>query len=161
MLWEMFLGKHTRICTIIELGTHYGGMSLFLLLQAKQRSMRFWTYDITTYTELSTPVQVLAGLRSCFRRGDLFGSRGGHIQSVLQDRSLHPLILFCDNGDKRKEWNNFVPYLINGDYVAVHDWGDEFSPLDVNPFHGRLEPVLWDDCEQLGSFTRFWRFTEL
>jgi len=42
-------------------------------------------------------------------------------------------MLFCDNGHKPAEWNRFVPLLAPGDFAAVHDWGTEFGPEDLDP----------------------------
>ena len=33
--------------------------------------------------------------------------------------------IFCDGGDKVKEFNTYAPLLKSGDCIAVHDWGVE------------------------------------
>ena len=63
-----------------------------------------------------------------------------------------PLILFCDNGNKKREFREFVPFLKSGDFVVVHDWGSEFLQKDVIYW---VNDLLGDVCDKFGSRTRF------
>jgi len=40
-------------------------------------------------------------------------------------------LLFCDNGDKKREINLFGPLLKPGDVLAAHDFGTEWKLKDV------------------------------
>ena len=39
--------------------------------------------------------------------------------------------IFCDGGDKIKEFNTYAPLLKSGDCIAVHDWNHEISMGDI------------------------------
>lgn len=153
-VWEKFLNKFP-IKSLIELGTGYCGMSAFLLLQCIQREAVFGTFDIKRNSRLNLPLHKIINLKNTFFEMDIFAERET-IQYTIEN-APKPLLLFCDNGDKPKEFEFFVPSLKSGDYVAVHDWPSEINGDDVRGFS--IEPVLWQECEGWGSFTRFWKVT--
>jgi hypothetical protein len=41
-----------------------------------------------------------------------------------------------------------------GDFLAVHDWGQEIRAEDIPP---EFEPLLLRECEQVSRKTRFFR----
>tara|TARA_R100001443_G_scaffold12706_2_gene22413 strand:- start:3369 stop:4043 length:675 start_codon:yes stop_codon:yes gene_type:complete len=45
-----------------------------------------------------------------------------HVSENIQE---HKTFIFCDGGDKVKEFNTYAPLLKPGDCIAVHDWGVE------------------------------------
>ena len=150
-VWEKFL-EQVDAESLIELGTGYCGMSVYLLLQCIQREMDFWTVDIKENSRLNYLLSTFLGLREHFIKSDVFNS------TVVEDavRTLpKPLVLFCDNGDKRKEVKLFVPMLSSGDYVVVHDWPAEINADDIRGFP--LAPIMHEECEKWYSYTRFWR----
>lgn len=151
LVWEKFLMRNTAR-SLVELGTGYCGMSAFLLLQCIQREMEFLTFDIKTNSRLKLPLSRYLGLHDCFSQIDIF--EGTVIEDVIHSLQK-PLILFCDDGNKRKEFSTFVPMLEVGDYVVVHDWGQEIGEKDVAGYP--IEPILKEECEFLLSQTRFWR----
>lgn len=158
VVWEKLLNVHMELRAIVELGTGRGSFSTFLLLQAMQRGLKFWTYDNRKLEEMeTTPVAQRLDLARYFRLGDIFDSRSSLVEVISHRPALHPLILFCDNGDKPREFRTFVPHLWKGDLVGVHDWTEEFCPVDVKPVRDWIEPVFFGECEEMGSITRFWR----
>jgi len=157
-IWEAFLNEHTpELKGLIELGTYRGGMSIFLLLQAVQRRMPFYTFDKRRLPDLDTPVAQFVGLTGHFYEGDIFEERKPKLLELIGMDGLHPLLLYCDDGNKPREFETFVPYLRTGDYVAVHDWGLEFHPQHVKPVEHLIEPTFWEECQTLNSLTRFWK----
>lgn len=155
VLWEKVLNAHKELRAIIELGTGRGGFSVFLLLQALQREMEFWTYDERELPEVSGGTMArLIDLKSHFLLEDVFDLQGSLVEKI---NGLHPLLLFCDAGDKPKEFCTFVPLLQRGDLIGVHDWTEEISPSDIEPMRGLVEPILHEECYEIGSITRFWR----
>lgn len=146
-LWEQLLNACPEIQAIIEIGTKHGGLSLYLLSQTAYRGMAFWTYDI-----LPCPHPIL---HSHFQEGNVFRADGKHLKELLAAAS-HPLILFCDGGDKQMEFKMFVPSLRPGDIVGAHDWGSEFWAHSVECVAQYVKPILLAECEALKSITRFW-----
>lgn len=155
-LWERLLNSCPEIKTIIELGTEECGLSLFLALQAHQRGMEFRTFDHKESVNLDTPLARLLGLRDKFILGNLFGEAGKILIRLLHELP-HPILLFCDDGDKPREVREFVPHLQIDDYVGVHDWGSEICEADVTIFGDSLKPLWWEQWEEAGSITRFLR----
>ena len=146
-LWEQLLNASYRIQSIIEIGTKYGGLSLYLRAQVMFRGMFFFTCDIGP-----CPQHVL---KSNFIEGNVFRNNGEDFREVLAG-APRPLILFCDGGDKRTEVRMFVPFLQPGDIVGVHDWNSEIGAEDMLCVEQYLELLMLDECEAMGSMTRFW-----
>jgi len=147
-LWELLFNEH-EIQTVIELGTAQGGFSLFLKMQCLVRGMDFHTIDRKAY-----PLPEI--LQADFVQGDFWQS--DDLSDWLQF-GQRPLLLSVDGGCKRREFAAFVPWLEPGDYVAVHDYGTEFTARDAMPVRQMLEPILEAECKgpPQPCITRFWR----
>ena len=85
---------------------------------------------------------------------DLLAESSASFMQGLIDSLPKPTVLFCDNGNKPLEWNRYVPMLEVGDFAAVHDWGSEFGPQNLDP---RPDPFLKEEAEAIGSITRFFQ----
>lgn len=152
--WERFLNAYPAK-SLVELGTWTGGFSLFLLLQSLQRGMEFRTVDTAYVGAAETPVGKLIDLKRHCLTMDILGDDGKAVAGVIM-RLPKPLILFCDNGQKSKEFRTLVPYLQPGDLIVVHDWLTEFGEGDVDPVRSLVEVLPFND--ELGkTMTRFWR----
>lgn len=157
-LWELFLTEHPHIHTIVEIGTHRCGMSIFFLAHAIQRDMRFCTFDKTRFPEMDSPIAKRLGLEEHFVLGNVFQQSQETLIRLLTDQFLKPVLLYCDGGNKSKEMKTFVPYLSQDDYVAVHDYTTEFKPDDIGPVEHLLEMEFLDECMCIRPcLTRFWR----
>jgi len=155
LLWDRFLAAHPGIRTIIELGSGRGGMSLYLRLQTLQRDQVFLTCDRIPMEAANTPGGRLLQLSACQRRGDIFADP----LSVISPYD-HPLLLFCDAGDKPREFRTFVPILQPGDWVAVHDAGTEFSETSVDPVRRLVKRTFADECKAFDALTWFYERVE-
>jgi len=159
LLWDRFLQRRTSLKAIVELGSAAFGLSLFLALQAKQRSMVFKTFDCVPNDNIHTPLSRMVGLEDDFVLGDVFGDTRQKLMGMLTKELPHPLLLFCDDGDKPREFREFVPYMHAGDYVGVHDWGIEINAQDVQIFGDAVVPLYWREWASVGSITRFMKVT--
>jgi cephalosporin hydroxylase len=148
-LWEAFLERYP-CASILELGTWRGGMALFLALQARWRGAEFATLDLHQGGLVGRERLEETGARVL--EADLFSFEGQAVVQRLVRELPKPLLLFCDDGDKPREWRTFVPLLSPGDRVAVHDWDAEFRLEDCDP---PLPMVLPGECESVRSLTRF------
>ncbi|MEA2553640.1 MAG: hypothetical protein QOJ65_1816 [Fimbriimonadaceae bacterium] len=151
LLWEEFLNR-TNPKSLIELGSWRGGMSMFLAIQCHCRSMSYVGVDVKQPDD--RPAMTVQALGGRLIQADLFTAVDEEIVFELIDKLPKPLVLFCDNGNKRKEYQKFVPRLAAKDLVAVHDWGSEFYDQDRVPL---LEPVMEAECRSIESITRFFR----
>jgi len=87
-----------------------------------------------------------------------------HIEDVLKPsdellsfiKSKDKKFLYCDNGNKPKEMNLFVPYLNSGDLIGVHDFGTEIKELDLSKILPDLIPIDETLFEMNKWLTRFW-----
>ena len=155
ILWDIFLTSRPTIRSVVELGSAAFGLSLYLALQCYQRGLEFRTFDINASNNLNSPLSNLVKLRNNFIMGDIFGDVREQLTLLLRYGLPHPILLYCDDGDKPREFKGFVPCLRAGDYVGVHDWGREIDEDDVSIFGDAVVPLYWDMWRQLGSITRF------
>ena len=155
VLWELFFKEHPEIKTVIELGSGGHGLSVIFALHGVTRGFELITIDRKRYDSLDWPLSKLLGLTHTFYKLDIFG-KGSDVQDFITFAE-HPLLLFCDNGDKPREFRTFVPYLQPGDFVGVHDWEDEFLPVDTLEVAHLVEAWRFDLAKQLGCITRIWK----
>lgn len=160
-LWEMFLNEHPGINTIVELGTWYGGMMMFLAVQASARKMVFYSFDKVLPMALKRRLATELELEHKFILGDFWEDSNWKLLNILRERLYKPVLLFVDGGDKAKEFAAFVPELSVGDYVAVHDYSTEFLPEHVEPVEHLVTPAFLAEClsPPQPCLTRFWRRT--
>ena len=161
LVWERVLEANPDLKGIIELGSLYGGLSLFLALQAYQRGQNFATFDHVVAPSADTPLGKLINMRANCYAGDLFN---GEFRTGLKVRELlktwaHPIIFLCDDGDKPREFQEYAPLLTPGDIIGTHDWLNEAGPDDIVPVAQYVEPYYHAECEAMGSLTRFWKRT--
>lgn len=143
LLWEGVLNSHPELLSICELGTGNGGFSWYLWMQAKARSLRFRTYDTMT-----SPVFVPE-----FFHADVFLDQ----KTILEWIGSEPTALFCDNGNKPRELNEYAPLLPTGSIVVVHDWDVEIGEDDIPEW---MEEIHGDFCDMLDSATRVFKRKE-
>lgn len=134
---------------IIELGTFRGGFTK--LLEDKLPYVPIHTFDTYNGT---------VGTKKFFGKNVHF-----YKESVLT--KCPPLLdllampekklLYCDNGRKRQEVAMYAPLLGQGDYIGVHDWGNEIWWKDVKDYVGGWERFGWGELEAVGQTSRFWR----
>ena len=111
---------------IIELGTKYGASALFFNLFAKT-----YTFDIKDYGEPKND-NIIYTIVDIFENIEI-------IKSLINDHKK--VFLFCDNGDKPKEFKIFAPLLKKDDLIFVHDYGVEIKDKDVTPLVTELHLI--------------------
>lgn len=151
-LWERLLNEYD-VLSIIELGTAWGGFSLYLSHQARARGLGFKTFDRIDH-RVAGPDETF-GAKAAFAAdlGDDF---------ILADVLYEPervapwiagrrVALLCDDGDKPAEVALYGPMLVAGSICVVHDWGTEIGPADIPDC---LSETLGDLCDEIGSASR-------
>ena len=155
LLIEKMFQKTPQLKAVLELGTLYGGLSQFLLMQTIARGQEFRTFDWQRYLTVGPLAQKL-GLDEHFIHDDLWIGGLATVRELCSREDWHPLFLLADDGDKPKELRTFVPMLQAGDIVGVHDWGTEVNEGDIDPVRALLTPYLLETCESIDSMLRFW-----
>ena len=149
-IWENLLNL-TPVKGMLELGTASGGLTTFLALQCHFRGIPFATSDHVRSTHLArfpVPIEHFSG----DMWSDIIGSK---IHAMLDKPENHPFLLFCDGGDKPREFRTFAPWLHSGDIIGVHDVGNvqEFQAKDIEPVANLVQKLQLTD-----SFTETWFF---
>ncbi len=119
---------------ILEIGTGSGGLSALFALYALQQQAQFTTYDVKPCRN-----RVLAALGVDFRRTSCWDA-GAEIAAFIQDGGR--TLLFCDGGDKVREFNIFAQYLKPGDVIMAHDYA-----VTRDEWNEHLRENVWDWCE--------------
>jgi hypothetical protein len=122
--WEQFLAR-VQPQALLELGTATGSFSKWL----NRRVKWFRTIDVGK-PERRTPG---------FIRLDVW-ERADDVRDLIA-RAPRPFVLYCDNGDKRREVDTFAGALEVDDFLAVHDFGTDIYDPDI-PANFTEEPIL-------------------
>ena len=111
---------------IIELGTGTGASANFFAWHSCYVE-RVYTFDKQTEKRLVTAKNTV------YRGQDIFdGKTIGEIEEIVQKNAK--CLIFCDNGDKRKEFAIYSGLLKENDLIAVHDFGTEIQLCDLKPY---------------------------
>jgi len=126
--------------SIVELGTFYGTMTMYLGLWGLRLGIPVHTFDIEPNN--SAPVHhVLETLGVQMHWVDVFTEEG--IREVLDAIGPEPGYMFCDGGDKQREFETFAPVVPTGQVMSVHDWGTEVKSLDGGILRLNYHPEDW------------------
>lgn len=151
-LWDRLLDMHP-VEGIVELGTAWGGFSLFLAHQARARGITFKTFDNVDH-RTAGPDQTFgaksaraADLGDAFEQADILAEADRVAAHIVGRR----VALLCDNGDKPAEVALYAPMLEAGSVCVVHDWLTEIGPGDIPAC---LAEVHGELCDELASASR-------
>ena len=152
---------HPHIARIIELGTSMGAMSLYLGLWGARKSIPVHTFDQDDFVFKKEHNVDDIGAKSAFEklgiimhRRNIFADKGqAVVKKLLKGK---PVFLFCDNGDKAREFNLFVPHLEPGSVVSVHDWPGEIGPRHVSALVEERGLVPWEKRWWISVGTATW-----
>jgi cephalosporin hydroxylase len=152
VLWRVLLGRHLPE-RIVELGTAWGGFSLFLSHQATARSMEFVTFDKVDHRTASPDWTFGNKAANAADLGDQFVCADvlADPAPVAIELANRKVALLCDNGDKPAEVNLYGPMLTPESICVVHDWGTEIGPDDIPDC---LTEIHGDLCDELHSASR-------
>jgi len=117
-IFKYFINQNIKIGRIIELGTAHGGLSVLFGVFALAYGCKYITYDIfdtPNYKDLFNRLDV------DFRQKDIFANEQEIVEEIQKEDVT---ILFCDGGNKIKEFNIFSNYLKKGDVILAHDYAE-------------------------------------
>lgn len=156
--------------TIIELGTHDGGLSsLFALYcfgsrhpataqdanepslyknsQHHKSPKQFHTFDISLRD--IPRLQLLQALGTNFQQIDTLNDQNNiqYIGNIIKNGGR--VLLLCDGGDKKKEFELYAPFLKQNDIIMGHDWAKDdkaFADIQTRGIWYGCE-IKWKDIE--------------
>ena len=131
--------------TVIELGAGRGGVTTLFLVHALRVNGHVYAFD-TQHEPGSGLYRKLKKLtRSVHHEMDVFSGEAHALISDYVGRGR--VLLYCDNGNKRREFNTYAPLLKGDDVVMAHDKGQEIFWSEISdtanacgftPFHQDL-----------------------
>ena len=137
-LTQHLAAQGVRVARIIELGTGFGGLSVFLQVYCLAQGAQFITYDHSggaRELELFKRLQIDLRVRDITHEFTL-----NEIADEIQRDGV--TIVACDGGDKPHEVNTFADYLKTGDIIMAHDYAPSHEQFERD-LNGRL----WSWCE--------------
>lgn len=115
--------KKNNFSLIIEIGTHRGGLSLWLN-DNKPDDCEFYTADITTeHLKIDAQKEKIN-----FLLGDCFTTHFETISNLIKTHKQ--VLLLCDGGNKQQEFKTFAPLLKPGDVIMCHDFVDDLQTYE-------------------------------
>lgn len=147
--------KKFRPARLIELGTGSGGLSSYLKILCVNYGTAFYTYDMKDYREQhpETKLQKLIKLSDSRFIADIFEKKT--IENISEKIKKNGCsFIYCDDGNKVREFKTYVKFLKNGDIIGVHDWRIEIHAEniedDIRTY--KLIPIFDDTLKEY--FTR-------
>ena len=123
---------------IIEIGTHRGGLTLYLF-KNKTPNCELISYDIDPSLR-----EVPESYKIDYRIGDCFETKTHDEIVALMTDPTKRVLLLCDGGNKEREFNDFSRYIKYNDVIMLHDYSD-----NMDDFRAFAKPIDWGDA---GSF---------
>ena len=149
---DYILGNNT-FSQIVEFGTHQGVTTLHLGMSAKVLNIPLHTYDIT---DIRPPKIINAWLDNMiFHEENILTLN----QNVIEIISKPNTFIFMDNGNKIKEFNQYMPYIGKDSVIIVHDWGQEVHEEDImeTVYEFKLIEYLPELSNTLGNNCKAWK----
>jgi hypothetical protein len=117
---------------VLEIGTQKGAFSLYLANMANvTEKFYFHTADISTKDYYCRETE---GVGHWLDKINLLSDYSHFFNVDIFDTSIafyadfiakFKTLIFCDGGDKAREFRMFAPMLKSGDHIILHDWGHE------------------------------------
>lgn len=129
--------KNENFDVIIELGTSLGGLTYILDDIVKENNLKhnIHTFDIG-YKDY---VEKQLNERGCTYH--ILDERDEIYKTTVVDlmRNNNKVLLLCDGGNKKEEFNKYAPFLKSGDIIMVHDYAH-----DRNTFENEIKNKYWN-----------------
>ncbi len=135
---EVCLTKY-KPSIIIELGTGYGTSARFFSMFAP-----VVTFDIDN-TKL---IKKYAGI--AYYTKDVFSKNAQELIKKFID-TYSKIFLFCDGGNKGKEFNTYAPMLKSGDLLFGHDWKSDLHIGHITDLIVQLRPTPVSEQKQFND----------
>jgi len=118
-----FIQNEPDLVRIVDLGSGYGGLTLFFGMCMKNRGGKVLSMDLMNL--YFNPVGLVT-----FRKIDIFTPEAiALVKKFLKAGGKN--LIFCDNGNKPKELDTYGKLLKGGDFIMAHDYKTEIMEEEV------------------------------
>lgn len=134
---------------IVEFGAGIGASTLFLALSSQGTTLH--TFDKRPESKNPIYQKIKQVLPITHHQEDLFSEVvEKKIKKLLRSGKV---LLYCDNGDKTREFNIYSKYLQRGDVIMAHDARVEIKMEDIEEtaFKNGLTPYHQEDSDRFGA----------
>jgi len=132
---------------IIEIGTYLGALTHFFSLHC---------LNVYSYDNLNRKIKKYSNINYIVK--DVFDTQTITEISNLISSLNKKILLFCDGGNKAKEFNIYAPYIKKGDLIFVHDWTLAIKIDDIKETINKynLKPYKHKFCNDWKTYMRGW-----
>jgi hypothetical protein len=122
------------VATIVEVGTHKGGFTTLLANHKGFSSAKVHTFDIVDMLDEN----YVTGANTYHYLENVF------VTNTVEKLVASPgtTLLFCDGGNKVKEFNLFSKFLKPGDFIFCHDYA-----VSPDKFERQIKNKVWNWLE--------------
>jgi len=141
-----FFGDNLDVRRVVDIGTGCGGLTLFFGANMLQRDGKVLSFDIEE-TQSAQARKDFEKLNIDFRKMNVFAHHTVKLvkEFIADERAL----VFCDNGNKGREFPLYARILKPGDFIMAHDWGVEISEGNLDEFiYANLEPYKQEEFDK-------------
>lgn len=131
LLFLSRLLEDVRPKSIVEIGTYSGGLTALFGFYAALHDAHVLTFDIENKISPQTEL-VLDSLGVLTVQADCFLDTSQALIKAAIARGK--TFVFCDGGDKIKEFNHFAGLIKPGDFIFCHDYGRDPDTFAENVY---------------------------
>jgi predicted O-methyltransferase YrrM len=141
-----FFGDNPDVKRVVDIGTGCGGLTLFFGANMLQRDGKVLSFDIEE-TQSAEAARDFEKLNITFHKMSVFYNNA--VELVREFIVDEPALVFCDNGNKGREFPLYAKTLKPGDFIMAHDWPIEISAGNINEYtHSILEPYRQEEFDK-------------
>jgi cephalosporin hydroxylase len=149
---DQIMIQNPQIKGIVEIGTAHGALTTVLGLWGIKRNIPVLSLDRNGRLHDKT---IFDRLGIEFIEAD---ENSEMVAKKIIGMCHDPIFIYCDGGNKPREFNDWAPIIRPGSVIAVHDWGVEIGPEDVNEsieLYG-FEPFMPERWERMNVQMAIW-----
>lgn len=127
---------------ILEIGTSIGGFTNFLKIICNNSNLdcKILSYDVISYDWYKGMIDFGIDVRV----ENIFNNDYTEVDGFVKEFIKEPgtTIVFCDGGNKIKEFNLLSKYIKTGDYILAHDYAEN-NAIYIE----KIKNKIWNWCE--------------
>lgn len=140
-----------RFDIIIEFGGGVGSSTLFFALNSHDAPV--YTFDTRPESKYYIYQNLKSVLPITHYQRDLFSDETEKLVKKLIQKEKKKTLIYCDNGNKPREFNTYAKYMRKGDVIMSHDARVEIhiNEIEETIFSCGLTPYHQDKSDEFGA----------